>query len=148
MRTAIIIMAFLLGSCCHQSTKEGKPERFHLDISKIEMRYIELTCVFMISMGCEEFEARADYDTKIITNKKKINRIMNQIVAAPPFEAMYDEPDTRIKLYIHWKNGEMEPVCIGQNSIFLKRGIFYEGSKELMLLLESMMPKYYRLWSE
>ena len=99
------------------------------DVQKIVAYFYTQIIFSSNSMSCEEFETRPDVEHRVITDKKKIDRMVRELESGQKLDDHFNMVDTRGKLLIFYNSGEVDTVCLS-----LMKYVHYKNS---MVLLKS-----------
>ncbi len=132
----ILTIIFLLCSC-----SSATPHKQTELIEKVVIKRVEFSIMTVISVKCEEFETQfeSEYLTSTLTNKEEITKLLENFDESTPLDSTFNDyiVDTRSKIEIHYKNGDVNVICLG-NPAYYKNGKFYKNTESIRKYINSI----------
>jgi hypothetical protein len=110
-------------------------------VSSITVIKTDFNIEGLVSVPCDQFYNRFDkksIDTFYISDNFQQQEILKSINSSTPTKA-YQEPDTRARIFIYYKSGKIDSVCLSNTIIFsLNNNIMLLPDRNLIIMLEKL----------
>lgn len=136
-----IFLGLILISCFYQKQKDNSDP-----ILKITVLKVPFNINTPVRVTCDEFEKAMDLDidTIILTKNTEFVKIVKKMRQMKPGK-LENQIDTRAKIFVQYKSGQIDTICIEQSPLFYRNGLIYDfKTDELYKFVDDLPYNYNR----
>lgn len=133
------LIALLMLSTCSQTPNKNHDN----SADKIVVKKVDFSIFTFVSVNCDDFENQFqdEYSVSTLSNDKDMDNFLEIFKDSTPLDSSFNNylVDTRVKVEIHYNNGNIKNICMG-NPAYMMDGIVYENSDKIRKYIENIKP--------